>query len=194
MKESGSIMMLQAETAGELEQLAGRLHTLTLADAVAGVPTLTRDPIFWRCEIRPLLEGEWRASELSIARGFGTPSSSAVLQIYVWPPECGTAIHDHSSWGVLHCVVGTLWEERYERLDDRTRPDRAHLRKLWERPWTCLDGVSTFLPYEAGIHRITNRGDGLALSVHLYGPRQGTFDGRDYDPATDAVCARFEPD
>lgn len=186
--------MLQANHAGELERLTGRLHNLTLAEAVAGLSALTRDARFWQRDIWPLLDGEWRASELSIARSFGTPTGSAVLQFYVWQPGCGTAIHDHCSWGVLQCVVGALWEERYERLDNGAQPDRAHLRKLWERPWGCLDGVSTFLPYEAGIHRITNRGDSVALSVHLYGPRQGTFDGRDYDPATDAVCARFEVD
>jgi hypothetical protein len=185
-------MKLQVNKTGELERLASGLSTLSLAGAVAGLSALTSDPLFWQQEIRMLLEQEGRVSDLSIVRSFGTPGHSALLQFYVWPAGCGTAIHDHSSWGVLTCVVGSLWEERYERLDNGAQPDRAHLRKLWERPWGCLDGVSTFLPYEAGIHRITNRGDGVALSLHVYGPRQGTFDGRDYDPATDSVCARFE--
>jgi hypothetical protein len=26
--------------------------------------------------------------------------------------------------------------------------------------------------------------------VHLYGPRMGTIDGRDYDPSRDYVCDR----
>jgi len=28
--------------------------------------------------------------------------------------------------------------------------------------------------------------------VHLYGPRMGILDGRDYDPARDFVCGRLE--
>lgn len=31
-----------------------------------------------------------------------------------------------------------------------------------------------------------------AISMHLYGPRLGLLDGRDYDPSRDFVCDRLE--
>src|SRR5438477_13131851 len=54
------------------------------------------------------------------------------------------------------------------------------------------DGASTVRPYAGGIHRIANAGTRPAISVHLYGPRMGLFDGRDYDPSRDFVCDRLE--
>jgi hypothetical protein len=68
------------------------------------------------------------------------------------------------------------------------------LRKVWQRAWLPDDGASTVGAYEYGIHRISNPGGRPAISVHLYGPRVGMFDGRDYDPRRDFVCARREDD
>ena len=56
---------------------------------------------------------------------------SCSLEVFVWPPGTGTQIHDHTSWGVFRCVVGTILEERYERLDDGSRFEHARLRKVW---------------------------------------------------------------
>jgi hypothetical protein len=114
------------------------------------------------------------------------------LQVFVWPPRSATRVHDHSSWGAFCCVVGSLLEERYRRLDDGSSQDHARLSKLWQREWTKGDGVSTVLPYEGGIHRLANPGDVVAISVHFYGPRMEDLDGRDYDPSRDYVCGRRE--
>ena len=43
-----------------------------------------------------------------------------------------------------------------------------------------------------GIHRVGNPTDGPVISVHLYGPRMGEIDGRDYDSSRDYVCDRRE--
>ena len=43
-----------------------------------------------------------------------------------------------------------------------------------------------------GIHRVGNPTGEPAISVHLYGPRLGEIDGRDYDPSRDYVCDRLE--
>lgn len=40
--------------------------------------------------------------------------------------------------------------------------------------------------------KVGNPGDSLAVSVHLYGPRVGEVDGRDYDLSRDYVCDRRE--
>ena len=113
------------------------------------------------------------------------------LGYFLWLPGAATPIHDHTSWGIYSCVSGTLLEERYRRLDDEAQPNQAHLRLRWQRRWN--QGQSSgLLPYAGGIHRVANQSLRPAWSVHLYGPRLGEFDGRDYDPARDYVCDRQE--
>jgi predicted metal-dependent enzyme (double-stranded beta helix superfamily) len=113
--------------------------------------------------------------------------------LFYWPVGAATPIHDHSAWGVYQCVGGALLEDRYERLDDGQQPETAHLRKRWRRRWGHWEGASTVGAYAEGIHRIANHSRRPSLSLHMYGPRTGTFDGRDYDPSRDFVCDRFEP-
>jgi predicted metal-dependent enzyme (double-stranded beta helix superfamily) len=154
---------------------------------------LVRDPCFFEGEIRPLLEeardvaGNW-----FVAHSYGGREHTYSLQVFVWPPGTETKIHDHTSWGVYCCVVGSVFEERYERLDDGTRLDHARLRKTRQRMWSKEDGASSVLPRDGGIHRVGNPGDEVAISVHLYGPRLGEVDGRDYDLSCDYVCDRWE--
>jgi hypothetical protein len=65
------------------------------------------------------------------------------------------------------------------------------LKKVWQLRWSREDGASTMLPYEGGIHRMGNPGEGTAISVHLYGPREGEFDGKDCDLSQNYVCDRL---
>jgi hypothetical protein len=39
---------------------------------------------------------------------------------------------------------------------------------------------------------VGNLGSETAISVHLYGPRIGDLDGRDYDTSREYVCDRTE--
>jgi predicted metal-dependent enzyme (double-stranded beta helix superfamily) len=111
------------------------------------------------------------------------------LQLFVWPSGMWTPIHDHTSWGVYLCLEGVLLEDRFVRLDDGAQPSTAHLRRDWRELWRPGHS-STLLPYAGGIHRLGNPGDRRAVSLHLYGPRMGAVDGRDYDPRRDFVCDR----
>jgi hypothetical protein len=70
----------------------------------------------------------------------------------------------------------------------------ARLKKSRNRAWNEGDGASTVLPYDGGIHRISNLGEETAVSVHLYGPWASSTDGRDYDPSRDYVCDRWQDD
>jgi predicted metal-dependent enzyme (double-stranded beta helix superfamily) len=166
---------------------------LALQQAVPFLVRLVKDPAFFEREIRPLLEeargavGDWY-----VAHDYGDEDNTYSLQVFIWPPSTQTKIHDHSSWGVYCCAVGSVLEERYERLDEGSRLDHAHLKKIWQLMWSREDGVSSVLPGDAGIHRIGNPGDSVAISVHLYGPRIGEVDGRDYDLSCDYVCERRE--
>jgi len=177
----------------ELESLSILSAELALPRAAEFLVHLVQAPAFLNNHVLPLLKEagdarDWYVAHQHEARDGGSYS----LQIFVWPPETRTQIHDHSSWGAYCCVVGSVLEERYERLDDGSQLNYAHLRKVWELSWSTQDGTSTVLPYNDGIHRVGNPGNETAISVHLYGPRIGEVDGRDYDPSREYICDRME--
>lgn len=172
------------------ETLAALPPELALQPAARLLSRLVEDTEFQETKILPLLQNTPGAKEWYVAYRQDAPDGLYSLQVFVWPPGSWTEIHDHSSWGVYRCVVGSVLEERYERLDDGSVPEHAHLRRVWQLGWAPEDGVSTVLPGDGGIHRVSNPGESMAISVHLYGPRMGEIDGRDYDPACDYVCDR----
>ena len=165
---------------------------LALREAIPVLFRLVRDPDFLDSHVLALLKEAARAKDWYVAYRHDDPECSYSLQVFVWPPGSATRIHDHSSWGAFCCVVGTVLEERYERSDDGSQPDYARLKKIWQLSWSSEDGASTVLPGDGGIHRVGNPGESTAISVHLYGPRIGEVDGRDYDPSRDYVCNRRE--
>ena len=173
---------------GRLQRLSELSTEWALPQAAHLLTRLTKDPGFLRYEVLPLLREARDGEGWRVARRYDEGSYS--LQIFVWPAGTGTKIHDHSSWGAYRCVVGSVLEERYERLDDGSREGHARLREAWQRAWGPEHGVSTVQPGDGGIHRVSNPGEGGAISVHLYGPRTGEVDGRDYDPSRDHVCDR----
>ena len=177
----------------DLQNLSRLPTEPALRRAAVYLDRLVEDPTFVEVEISPLLEktGGTRA-EWHVASKYEGIDHSFSLQVFVWPPGTETKIHDHSCWGVYCCAVGSVLEERYERLDDGSRLDHASLKKVWELMWSREDGASSVLPHDGGIHRVGNPGDRAAISVHLYGPRLGEMDGRDYDPSRDYVCDRRE--
>ena len=170
--------------------LYGPAEELALRDVVPVLSRLARDPDFLALRILPLLEQARKAEDWYVAHRHDDPEHCHSLQVFVWPPGSATRIHDHSSWGAFCCIVGSVVEERFERTDDGSLPDHARLRRLWRLGWRREDGISTVLPYEGGIHRVSNPSEEPAISVHLYGPRLGEIDGRDYDPSQDYVCDR----
>jgi hypothetical protein len=170
------------------------LPELSSADGGRFLGLLVRDQAFLARYIAPLLARVPPARAPLIAATYGLGEAENRLQVFVWPAGAATPIHDHTSWGVYHVFAGTLEEQRYARLDDGAQPSIAQLRRAWRRAWRRQDGASTVGPYEQGIHRVANRTSRPAISLHLYGPRTGTYDGRDYDPARDFVCDRIELD
>jgi predicted metal-dependent enzyme (double-stranded beta helix superfamily) len=177
----------------QLQRLSGLPTELALMQAAPFLVHLVENPGFFEGQIRPLLEeargavGDW-----FVAYSFGGEDQAYSLQVFVWPPGTETKVHDHTSWGVYCCAVGSILEESYERLDDGSRLDHARLKKIRQRMWSTGDGASSVLPHDGGIHRVGNPGDEVAISVHLYGPRLGEVDGRDYDLSCDYVCDRRE--
>lgn len=160
--------------------------------AAAFVADLVRDRSFLNVHVLPVLEGARDAEGWYVARRWDDPEGSFSLQLFVWPAGTRTMIHDHSSWGAYACSFGTVFEERYERLDDGSRHEHARIKEAWRLAWSPDDGASTVLPGDGGIHRIGNPFSGTAVSIHLYGPRLEDIDGRDYDPSRDYVCDRLD--
>jgi predicted metal-dependent enzyme (double-stranded beta helix superfamily) len=184
------MMISLALDVSELEKLCELPKEPGLQEAVPFLARLVRNPAFLETEILPLLKEAKNTGGWYVAHRYDDANRSYSLQIVVWPPGARTRVHDHSSWGAFYCVIGTVHEERYERLDGGSRLNHARLKKVWQLSWSKEDGSSTVLPYDGGIHRVSNRNKETAISVHLYGPRIGEVDGRDYDPSCDYVCDR----
>ena len=174
----------------ELRKIARLPTESALPRAARFLADLVRDSDFAEARILPLLSEAKHRRDWYVAREYGGDDGSYSLKVFVWPAGTGTRIHDHSSWGA--CASGTILEERYDRLDDGSIEEHARLKKAWQLRWSPEDGASTVLPGDGGIHRVGNPGEGAAVSVHVYRPRIGEVDGRDYDPSRDYVCDRRE--
>jgi predicted metal-dependent enzyme (double-stranded beta helix superfamily) len=163
---------------------------LTLESAVLLLDRLSSDLGFLASHVLPILREPPRSEPFYVSHQHDYPDGSA-LQVFVWAPGSRTPVRDHSAWGAFRCVVGTIVEERYERLDHSSRPGYARLRKAWRQVWGKHDGASTLLPFEGGIHRVGNPTERTAISLHVYGSVDAV-DGRDYDPSRFYVCDRLE--
>jgi predicted metal-dependent enzyme (double-stranded beta helix superfamily) len=176
----------------QLRKISGLPTELALPKAATFLSYLVKDLDFVNSRILPFLEEARYTEDWYVAHSHEAEDGSFSLQVFVWPPGTRTKIHDHSSWGAYCCAIGSVSEERYERLDDGSRPDHARLKKVWQLSWSSEDGASTVLPGDGGIHRVGNPGESTTISVHLYGPKIGEVDGRDYDPCNNYVCDRRE--
>jgi len=178
--------------ATELQSIGAQPTPQALPRAAAFLGELVQDHWFFGSHVLPVLEEARDAERWYVARRWDGPDGSFSLQVFVWPSGTRTMIHDHSSWGAYACAAGTVFEERYTRLDDGSRHEHARLEGAWQLAWSPEDGASTVLPGDGGIHSVGNPFEEAAVSVHLYGPRLEEVDGRDYDPSRDYVCDRLD--
>ncbi|HEY2518744.1 MAG TPA: cysteine dioxygenase family protein [Streptosporangiaceae bacterium] len=94
------------------------------------------------------------------------PDGSFSIAVMVWRPGQVTPIHDHVSWCVTGVLQGVEYEEIF-RLGPDSSPDGGSLVTVTRRenqPGT----VAGFAP-PGDIHRVRNSGDGIAVSMHIYG-------------------------
>ena len=95
----------------------------------------------------------------------------------VWLPGQVTPIHDHVTW----CVSGVLQGAEYEEIF-ALRPGGTAVAEV-ARNASGTGDVSGFAP-PGDIHRVRNQGDGVAISMHVYGAdisRLGSSVRRVYD-------------
>ena len=94
--------------------------------------------------------------------------------VMVWLPGQQTPIHDHLTWCVTAVLQGTEHEEIFAVRG-------GHLEVL-ARNANRVGTVSGFAP-PGDIHRVTNTGRGVAVSLHVYGTditRVGSSIRREY--------------
>ena len=113
------------------------------------------------------------------------PDGSFSIVALVWLPGQATAIHDHVSW----CVVGVHKGEEHETIYTRSGSNGdAHLQLAGEYI-NPPGSVATCIP-PGDIHQVANRGDGVAVSLHIYGADIGVLGSsirRRYDLEVRAV-------
>jgi 3-mercaptopropionate dioxygenase len=97
----------------------------------------------------------YRAHLLHVA-----PDGAFSLLAMVWLPGQSTPIHDHLSWCVVGVHTGEEFETRYELRDGRLAVTGTSV---------AGPGTVTGLLPPGDIHRVTNSGDDLAISLHVYG-------------------------
>lgn len=90
------------------------------------------------------------------------PDGSFSVAAMVWLPGQQTPVHDHVAWGVTAVLQGT----EYEEIFALTRDGQA-LRRV-ARNQNPPGTVYGFAP-PGDIHRVRNTGDGVAVSMHIYG-------------------------
>ena len=142
---------------------------------------------------RLLAEMDWLDPRAAEPRGGSVqyllhhhPESAYTVVSVVFNTGYSTTVHDHGTWGLVGVWRGEEREERYQRVDDRSRADRATLRLAGEA--TNLPGaVGRLLPPDEEIHRIHNAAPHPSCSIHVYG---GDLNGKlrhQYDLATGAI-------
>ncbi|MDQ6625509.1 MAG: cysteine dioxygenase, partial [Verrucomicrobiota bacterium] len=92
------------------------------------------------------------------------PDGSFSIVALVWLPGQCTAVHDHVSWCVVGVHLGDEHETVYELRDNEDVP---HLIEIGR----CINpacSVATLLP-PGDIHQVANGGNGVAVSLHVYG-------------------------
>lgn len=95
-----------------------------------------------------------------------------IVSTAFWP-DYSTGVHDHLVWGMVGVWKGEEYEERYHRVDDRSRPGYAKMEKIGEA--TNMPGdISVLVPPEEDYHLIHNRLSVPSYSIHIYG---GSLDG-----------------
>jgi predicted metal-dependent enzyme (double-stranded beta helix superfamily) len=90
------------------------------------------------------------------------PDGTFSIAVMVWRPGQVTAVHDHVSW----CVTGVLRGTEHEEIFAFDAAGGL-LTEIGRRQ-NPAGAVAGFAP-PGDIHRVRNAGDGVAVSMHIYG-------------------------
>jgi 3-mercaptopropionate dioxygenase len=110
------------------------------------------------------------------------PDGSFSIVLMVWLPGQRTPVHDHVAWCVSAVLQGTESEEVFRLVPGGPGGLGDHLHSV-ARNANPVGTVSGFAP-PGDIHQVTNIGDRVAVSMHVYGTditRVGSSVRRVYD-------------
>jgi 3-mercaptopropionate dioxygenase len=110
------------------------------------------------------------------------PDGSFSIVVMVWLPGQTTPVHDHLTWCVTAVLQGTEYEEIFRLVPASPGHPAGHLESV-ARNANPAGTVSGFAP-PGDIHQVTNIGDRVAVSMHVYGTditRVGSSVRRVYD-------------
>ncbi|HEX5997112.1 MAG TPA: cysteine dioxygenase family protein [Jiangellales bacterium] len=146
----------------------------TRVDAVTAAirPRLPRPPDVLRCIPDHARQGHDRSQTLHVE-----PDGTFSIVALVTRPGQATSIHDHTAWCAVAIIDGVEREERF-----RLGPTGAHLTRIGERV-DRAGSVTGFAP-PGDIHRVSNVGATVGISLHIYGTdirRTGSSVRRTYD-------------
>jgi predicted metal-dependent enzyme (double-stranded beta helix superfamily) len=113
-----------------------------------------------------------------------------VINGLIKAPHTRTAIHDHAhNWTLYGVLDGNETIERYERLDDGSRPDYAEVKKTLNVRVAAgkIDLVPPF-----AIHA-EESGDERTVAIIVRAERAGGFLQGRYDPATHRYWQGYGP-
>jgi predicted metal-dependent enzyme (double-stranded beta helix superfamily) len=114
------------------------------------------------------------------------PADAYTIVSIVFPVGYSTPVHDHTTWGLVGVWRGEEQEERFVRVDDRSREDRAQLKAVGTVVNTPV-AVSRLIPPDEEIHRIRTLSPYPACSIHVYGGYLHGMLRHRYDLETGAI-------
>ena len=119
------------------------------------------------------------------------PNYRFVINGLIKAPKSRTQIHDHAhNWTLYGVLDGNETIERYERVDDRTKPDYAEIRKTVDVK-VGPGKIDLVPPYE--IHA-EESGEERTVAIIVRGEKAGGFLQGRYDPATKKYWQGYGPE
>lgn len=107
------------------------------------------------------------------------PGHSLLVFAAAWAPGRGVVPHNHGTWVVVAGVDGPEPNIFWDRVDDRSRPGYAELRKVRDELFGPGD-VFTLRPEE--IHSVRNDTDRVTVSLHVWGFNLNLTKRSQFDP------------
>jgi predicted metal-dependent enzyme (double-stranded beta helix superfamily) len=119
------------------------------------------------------------------------PNYRFVINGLIKAPKSRTQIHDHAhNWTLYGVLDGNETIERYERVDDRTQPDYAEIRKTVDVK-VGPGKIDLVPPYE--IHA-EESGEERTVAIIVRGEKAGGFLQGRYDPTTKKYWQGYGPE
>ncbi len=118
------------------------------------------------------------------------PDYKFVINGLIKAPHSRTQVHDHAhNWTLYGVLDGTETIERYERIDDRSKPEYAEIRKTVDVK-VGAGKIDLVPPYE--IHA-EESGAERTVAIIVRAEKAGGFLQGRYDPATNKCWQGYGP-